>query len=411
VRSLQVAICVFAIAGSVCALAPTGGQTSAPASTTTSGQSKSAKSKLPGARTTTPAAPKVKFRPYEVVDAQQGGLVVSRFAVPQDWKTSSSVKWNYNDFYMPVHIRARTDAPDGASWIEFFPAEFFLWLDPAHDQRPPGPGSLGGIHHRNITLPEAMGRYVVARNRGNTKNLRILGYRPVNDLPKAFPQLFKDAPPQGEGICMRVSYELDGSPVDEEFYGFMSSLQIIPAGNMAEYHRMLFLAHSLGAKAGKLEAVRPLLGFMATSIESNPDWQKRYGEIVKMQQDYYQRAMAANYAQIRAAGERSRALTAQSDQFLHQIDASLAAQKNAQRSAPSGFASNDDFDKHADEFDQYVRGTEHMKDANGVVSDQYTDYNYHWTDGYGRFVHTDDPNLDPNRYLNGNYQQMTPVNP
>jgi hypothetical protein len=233
----------------------------------------------------------------------------------------------------------------------------------------------------------------------------------VNDLPKAFPQLFKNTPPQGEGICMRVSYELNGSPVDEEFYGFMSSVQSIPSGNMVEYHRMMFLVHSLGAKAGKLESLRPLLGFMATSIEPNPAWQQRYGQIAKMQLDYYNRASAANYAQIRAAGERSRALSAQSDQFLHQIDANLAAQNNAQRSAPSGFSSNDNFYNHADQFDQSIRFTEHMKDMHGEVSDQYTDYNYHWTDGYGRFVHTDDPNLDPNRYLNGNYQQMTPVNP
>jgi GH24 family phage-related lysozyme (muramidase) len=40
-----------------------------------------------------------------------------------------------------------------------------------------------------------------------------------------------------------------------------------------------------------------------------------------------------------------------------------------------------------------------MQDQNGVVSDQYTDYNYHWTDGSGNFVHTNDQTLDPNRYL------------
>jgi hypothetical protein len=51
-----------------------------------------------------------------------------------------------------------------------------------------------------------------------------------------------------------------------------------------------------------------------------------------------------------------------------------------------------------------MRGTEHMQDQNGVVSDQDTDYDYHWTDGFGRTVHTDDPNLDPNKYLNGNFQ-------
>ena len=45
-----------------------------------------------------------------------------------------------------------------------------------------------------------------------------------------------------------------------------------------------------------------------------------------------------------------------------------------------------------------------MQDQNGVVSDHYTDYNYHWTDGSGNFVHTNDQTIDPNKYLNGNYQ-------
>jgi hypothetical protein len=360
------------------------------------------------------SAGKVKFRPYEIIDTQQGGLVVSRIAIPQDWKASSRVVWNYRDFYLPVHIYARAEAPDGASWMEFFPAEFFIWLDPRHDRQPAGSGSIGGIHHPNITLPEAMARYVIARNRTRARNLRIIGSRPVKNLPQAFPHAF-DKAPQGEGICMRVHYELDGSPVDEEFYGFMTTLQTIPSSNprfqITEYLRMLLMAHSIGAKSGKLESVRPLLGFVATSLENNPGWQKRFGEIKKMQGDYYARVMKANYAGIRAAGERSRQLTAQSDQFLRGIDANLA-QSRAQRSTPPesfSSSSNEEFYKRADDFDQNLRGTEHMQDQYGQVSDQYNDYNYHWTDGFGRFVHTDDPNYDPNKYLIGDYQQMTPA--
>jgi hypothetical protein len=386
------------------------GQTLTPGPTQHSAMTQATKSAAP-------AASKVKFHPYEIVDEKQGGMVVSRLAVPEGWKNSSRVVWNYNDFYMPVRVTARTEAADGGSWIEFYPAEFFLWLDPGHDRAPIGRGGIGGIHHPNITLQEAMARYVIVPNRPNAKNLRIAGSRPVSDLPKEFSHLFTQGVPQGEGICMRVTYELNGSPVDEEFYGFMTALETIPAPSrnarlsMIEYHRRMFLAHSMGAKSGKLEGVRLLLGFVATSIEPNPAWQQRLADVYKMQHDYYQRVQAANYAGIQAAGERSRALTAQSDQFLHQIDANLAAQNNARNAAASSFSgtANDDFYKRADAFDQNIRGTEHMQDQNGVVSDQYTDYNYHWTDGFGRFVHTDDPNLDPNRYLNGNYQQMTPV--
>jgi len=51
---------------------------------------------------------KPKFHAFNVVDAKQGGLVVSRFAVPEGWRASGQAKWNYNDFYLPVH----TDDPN-----------------------------------------------------------------------------------------------------------------------------------------------------------------------------------------------------------------------------------------------------------------------------------------------------------
>ena len=352
---------------------------------------------------------KLKFRPYDVIDTRQNGMVISRLAVPQGWKASGRAVWNYNDFYMPVHTYARVESPDGGTWIEFFPAEFFLWLDPAHDRSPTGSAGIGGIHHPNITLPQALAQYVIARNRSHARNLKILGYRPVKDLPKAFPKVFAKGAPQGEGLCMRVRYDLEGAPVDEEFYGFMTR-ETIPSGRITEYHRVLLMVHSMGAKSGKLESSRKLLGFIATSLEPNPAWQARFAEVKKMQGEYYQRAMARNYAGIKAAGERSRALTAQSNQFLAQIDRNLA-QSRAQQNARSSFSSssNEDFYKRADDFDQNIRGTEHMQDQYGQVSDQYTDYNYHWTDGFGRYVHTDDPNFDPNKYLTGDYQKMTPT--
>jgi hypothetical protein len=380
--------------------APQAGQASSKSATAKSAPVKSA------------PATKTKFRPYDVNDPKQG-LVVSRLAVPQGWKTSSRVTWNYGDFYMPVRTSARLESPDGSSWIEFFPAEFFLWLDPAHDRAPIGRGGIGGIHDPNITLPAALVRYVIGPNRAHMKNLRVLGYRPVKNLPAAFPKAYDPKQPlQGEGICMRVSYQLNGSPVDEEFYGFMTQTQVLTAPGPAhihEYHRLLLMAHSMGAKSGKLESVRPLLGFVATSLEPNPAWQQRLAEVKKQQGQYYDRIQAYNRREVQAAGQRSRQLTAQSNQFMAQIDANLAASRAQQAHASFSSSSTEDFYKRADDFDQNIRGTEHMVDQNGEVSDQSNAYNYHWTDGYGTYVHSNDPNFDPNRYLTGSYEQMTPA--
>src|SRR5207244_1672958 len=110
-----------------------------------------------------------KFRVQEVVDTPQGGLVAFRYAIPQDWKATGHIEWHYNDLYTPMRASSRAESPDGSAWIETYPFELFFWLDPRWD-RMKGGGSIGGIHHTNISLPEAMQRYIIAKYRGKEKN-------------------------------------------------------------------------------------------------------------------------------------------------------------------------------------------------------------------------------------------------
>ena len=383
-------------------------QTPKPGATAT-GNAKSAAAGANTAPAKTAPAPKIKFRPYETID-QQLGIPANRIAVPVDWKADSQVVWNMNAYYVPARVHFRAEAPDGGSWVEIYPMEMFSWLGRGNDHGPYGrDGSSGAIHYPNMSLPEALVRCVIVPNRGNARNLRILGYRPVNNLPKAFSHVFTESVPKGNGICMRVQYELDGSTVDEEFYGFMPPTEALEGG--AEYHSFLMLAHSMGAKSGKLESMRSLLGFIATSVEPNRAWQQQYVQIHNAAQNRMTQSINQQWESIRAAKRLGDQVHASNEASIARTEAGLAQsrQQQAASHASYGAASNDDFYKRADGFDQYVRGTEHMQDQNGVVTDQYTDYNYHWTDGNGRFVHANDASFDPNRYLNGSFQQMTPA--
>src|ERR1019366_8249138 len=212
-----------------------------------------------------PAAPRTKFRVQEVIDQKQGGLVGLRYAVPQDWQAGGRFNWNYSDLYTPLHVSTRAEAPDGSAWLETFPNELFYWLDPRWDNYNPNAPSIGGIHHKNIRLVEAMQRYIIARYRGRERNLQLLGVRPVANLPQALGQ----PAAEGNGVCLRVRYQSGNDTVDEEFYGFMSKVVTIPytgpQGTTYEYHRYLSLVHSMGAKNGKLESMRPVLGLIASS--------------------------------------------------------------------------------------------------------------------------------------------------
>ena len=358
------------------------------------------------------AETQTQFQPYLVIDQQQGGLAMARFNIPQNWRGQSRVVWNYKAYYVPVTSRVRLEAPDGSSWVELHEMRMFVWFDPGMERQAREPwgqmGLSGAIHHPGVSPAEALLRYIIMPNRRNVKNAKVLGYRPVNNLPAIFPKLLK---PGGQGVCMRVQYELDGAPVDEEFYAYMPRPDAIPGNGGTEYHSYLYMVHSFGAKSGKLESMRPLLGSIAASVRWNPAWSQRLNEVGRQLQQGVMQQTAATYEGIERAKQMSAQTHASNEAFLARSQANRAQSQaqEASRRASYNASPSQGAARGNDDFDQYLRGTEHMQDHYGVVSDQYTDYNYHWTDGFGRFAHSNDPNFDPNRVLNGNYQQMTPV--
>ncbi len=351
------------------------------------------------------AASRAKFRVQEVADPKMGGLVGVRFAVPEDWRAGGRFDWNYRDLYTPLHVFSRAEAPDGSAWVETFPNELFLWMESRADgPNPTSPSPLGGIHHRNIHLVEAMQRYVIERYRGRERNLEVLGIRPVSNLPQALGQ----PADKGNGVCIRIRYQSGADTVDEEFYGFLENTVTIPytgpQGTTYEYHRLMYLVHSIGARNQKLESMRPVLGLIASSAQIDKVWMQQYNAVVKQLNDAYQRALAAGYARIAAAGQLSRAISANNDAMIRAMD-----QQRAQ--ANTAAARNDDRAyKAVDNYDQYIRGTEKVEDSYGQVSEQPNQYNYHWADGFGNFAHSNDPDFDPNNYTTGSpYRRTTPA--
>ena len=72
-------------------------------------------------------------------------------------------------------------------------------------------------------------------------------------------------------------------------------------------------------------------------------------------------------------------------------------------------AEGDAYDKSHENFSQYMRGTEKMQDPYWGESDQSYDYQYHWTDGYGSYKHSNDLGDNPNIGATQNWTLMQPV--
>ncbi len=337
-----------------------------------------------------------RFRTEAIVDTKHGNVVAFRFAVPQNWRVASNLTWTYTDVSAPMRVAARAEAPDGSAWIEAYPSESFYWMHPILVPVQLGARKLGMIYHPNIGPLEAMQRYVVMRYRGNVQALQFVGWRPVPNLVQA---LGKPAMP-GDAVAIRIRYQHNGQTVDEEFYGLLGAGNRVPytgpQGTTYEFHRQLVYVISMGGKGGRLEDFFPLLSFIAASFQVDPVWQGLARQVNQQLQAQFDQYIARGYAQIRAAAQLSRTISANNDAWL-------AAQR--QQSA----ARNASEDRIHDNFIQYIRGTERVQDPHRGTSEQPSQYRYHWTDTFGTVQHSNDPNYNPNIGSTTNWQRMERV--
>jgi len=87
--------------------------------------------------------------------------------------------------------------------------------------------------------------------------------------------------------------------------------------------------------------------------------------------------------------------------MIKAMDEQRAASNTTRSSSPS-----ENTYKGTEDFDQYIRGTEKVEDSSGNVSEQSSLYSYHWTDGYGNYVHSNDSSFDPNNHSNVPYEKL-----
>ena len=345
------------------------------------------------------------FVRYDIVDPRMNGMIAASLAVPQGWKTQSSIDWDMNNGNNPTRGHSRFEAPDHSAWVENFPIEIFSWLS-VNTREQLGARSAGLIHYPNITIEEAMRRFVIGTYRGNKKNLQIVGAKAIPNLA----QSMAHQQAKGDSLLVRIRYEENGEAVDEDFYGFLGAQENIasdsPVGRMWEYHRGLFLVHSMGARHGTLENVYPLLNHIVASAIPNPAWQETRKHVIAQIMQNFNRNAANNYAQIAAAGRRSMAISRQNDAMVNAMDANRAASNARSAAATSPSSGGDGFT-----FDDYVRGTERMNDTSSSTGQSAHSYNdtYHWSDGNGHYQNTSDPSFNPNVGSNQNWTQLSGV--
>lgn len=340
-----------------------------------------------------------------VVDQEQGGIPVCAFMAPATWKEKSQVKWTYSNMSNPVTAAVNIENPSNEEACFLYPAALFFCLRPDGGRNRPGQSYGGLIYTRSVGEPAPTLLAIVQRLRTGMDNFKVIGSRDMPDLPKS---LHTPSSQNQKGVGVKVTYEFNGKPIEEEFYGVFDFIKIPydgPQGRTWQINWGITGLHSFRAAAGTLEKRLPIFTATMKSFKPNPAWQERVKAVNAYLGEEFNRQLKAGYDNIAAAGRLSKQISANNDAMLARIDKQLAASQAARRPAGTETEPRTSTDK----FDDYVRGVETVDDPYwGTTQRSFTEQ-YHWTDGYGSYKDSNDPTYDPNQHERTAWQLMQPT--
>ena len=364
-----------------------------------------------------PATAGEKFVEREITDADHGGMRAATIHLPEKWHFESKIEWHYGWVEYPLSFSSHSENPDNAeAYFQYPLIRFdFTELPPQLRQydkgRKPPPGERGptGAFGGPPQPPMQAMAMFIKKTRADVTNFKWLGQQDLPDLAKA---LHLDPSPNQHGVAIKIGYDLNGQPVEEAFFGVYYISQGANAGvnaGMIKQTNWGFQAlQSFRAPAGTLDKRMPMFCVIAKSMYVNPKWVRLSKAITdKMLADFNQK-LKQGYDQLRAA----QAIVDQTMKQQAAFQANFDKQEEAFRSSggvDDSYLRDGGARSAADHWDDIIRGVDTVNDpSNGGTTQLSNLGQYHFTDGFGNYRTTDDPNYTPEQAGEvGSWTQMT----
>ena len=375
------------------------------------------------ATTNTPAAPTEKFIERVITDTEHQGMRAATIHIPEKWSFESKIEWHYDRIEVPLIFSSHAENPDNAEAYFQYPLLRAEIVDVAPQYRQYAPNKnkpgdrlpTGAIWSAPIPPMQALAKFIM-QTRPNAANFKWIGQQDLPDLAKA---LKMDPWPNDHGVAIKIGYDLNGQPVEEAFFGVyyiskqgtdaVSLGQLSMAAGALQQTNWGFRAlQSMRAPAGTLDKRMPMFCVIAKSIYVNPQWVRLTKAINdKMMADFNQK-MKQGWDQLRAAQAIMEQTMRQQAAFQAQFDKQEEAFRNS-GGVDDSFLRDGGKRSAADHWDDLIRGVDTLNDPSTGGTTQLSNLGqYHFTDGFGNYRTTDDPNYTPEKAGEvGSWQLMT----
>jgi hypothetical protein len=346
-----------------------------------------------------------KFSERIIADTQHNGMRAVTIRVPEKWRFESKMEWHYNWTEYPMGFSSHAENPDNAEAFFQYPLLQMEMLeyppqlrqfDLSRKYKPGDRLPLGGIYMAPQPPMKALAMFI-QQTRPKATNFKWLGQQDLPGLAKA---LHLDSGPNLRGVAIKIGYDLNGQPVEEAFFGvyYITKPGSDAASAGIRQTNWGFQGlQSFRAPAGTLDKRMPMFCVIAKSIYVNPEW----GRLAKAINDQ----MLADFnAKLKQGWDEIRASQAIMEQTMRQ-QAAFTANFNKQEEAFRNSGGGDDSylrdggaRSAADHWDDIIRGVDTMNDpSNGGTTQLSNLGQYHFTDGFGNYRTTDDPNYTPEK--------------
>jgi hypothetical protein len=364
-----------------------------------------------------PAKGTEKFVERVITDTEHGGMRAATIHLPEKWHFESNIEWHYGWVEYPLSFSSHSENPDNAEAYFQYPLSRFDFTEVPPQLRQfdksskPAPGERGatGAFGGPPQPPMQAMAMFIKKTRPNVANFKWLGQQDLPDLAKA---LRLDPWPNQHGVAIKIGYDLNGQPVEEAFFGVyyisQGSNAGVNAGMIKQTNWGFHALQSFRAPAGTLETRMPMFCVIAKSMYVNPEWVRLSKAITdKMLADFNQK-LKEGYDQLRAA----QAIVAQTMKQQAAFQANFDKQEEAFRSSggvDDSYLRDGGARTAADHWDDVIRGVDTVNDpSNGGTTQLSNLGQYHFTDGFGNYRTTDDPNYTPEKAGEvGSWTQMT----
>jgi hypothetical protein len=183
---------------------------------------------------------------------------------------------------------------------------------------------------------------------------------------------------------VRIEYQQDGAPVEEDVYCVLL-YTTIPMVRSTYWGPDKFFA--VRAQKGKLDDCAKLYQTMAHSVRLNLAWFNKYVQLVQI-------LIQAKISEIRAVGEFSRHLARTNDEISESMRKSWESRQASQ-------------DRVSKNFSQYMRGVdEYYNPLESRAVELPSGYRGAWANPLGEYIVSEDLSFNPNVGSNLTWQRL-----